>query len=161
MNFQNMQKLIHSIQLNVFEKNENEVEKIINLYHVILPIDFKKEKIQIQHKKLEGLQKQTIHSLSLQTNKKRHNMLLLKTILDNLDEKFIEQLNDQIESRLSDEGYFFIRLDKPLLLNDTYVLTDKGNCLHIKIKIAGYPAKRSSYLKSIKILLNNYKEYKK
>jgi len=94
--------------------------------------------INVEFDKMRGISRQKINE-----------------IIHELSNRINKQLNNQIESRLNDEGYFFIRLNKQLLLDNTYVLTDKGNCFHIKIKIAGYPAKRSTFLESIKILLSN------
>ena len=145
-----MQKQIHSIKINVFEKNQDEIEKINQIYQYLLPLDFKKEKIDLHHEQLEGLNQKIIYSITLETNKKRHNILLIEAIFGNLEKNEIKKIYGQIESRLSDEGDFYIRLDKQSLLDKSFILTEDGDCFHIKIKIAGYPAKRQIFITTIK-----------
>ena len=153
-----MQKQIHSIKINVFEKNQDEIEKINQIYQYLLPLDFKKEKIDIHHEQLDGFNQKIIYSITLETIKKRHNLIILDTIFGNLEKNEIKKIDDQIESRLGDEGDFYIRLDKQSLLDKSFILTEDGNCFHIKIKIAGYPAKRQIFITTIKKILDKYKE---
>ena len=153
-----MKKNIHSITLNVFEKKEETIEEIRNIYHSFLPIDFQKENVQIREEKLEGLNKNIIHSLTLETTRKRHNNLLFDTLFHHISTQDIELILKQIESRLNAEGHLFIRLEKKALLQKQFFLTDGGDCFHIKIKIAGYPAKREIFIETVKSLLEPYKE---
>ena len=62
--------------------------------------------------------------------------------MDNLslEQKMI--LIEQLQSRLDNHLHFYIRLDKDRILCNEYLLTDYGNCFHIKISIAAYPHKR-------------------
>lgn len=151
-----MDKLIHSVQVNVFETDRDAIQPIKNLYHQMVPIDPEKEHIEIDHEQLQGFHQKTIHSLTLKTTKNKHNRLLLDTIFSLLPKKSIKQIIDQIESRINHEGILFIRLDKPSLLNDTYQLIDHGNCFHIKIKLAAFPANKENYLESSYKLLTSY-----
>ena len=153
-----MQKQIHSIKINVFEKNQDEIETINQVYQYLLPLDFKKEKINILHEQLEGFNQKIIYSITLETIKKRHNMMLVEAIFGNLEKNEIKKIYDQIESRLSDEGDFYMRLDKQSLLDKSFIITEDGDCFHIKIKIAGYPAKRKIFITTIKEILDKYKE---
>lgn len=151
-----MEKYIHSIRVNLFEKHQENIDDRFSKLRKLLPVDFKKEKIQIKHEKLEGFHNKIIHSLTLETTKKRHNRMLIKSILNNLSYTDIKKLKKQIESRLNDDGFFFIRLDKQSFLNESYKLTEKGDCIHIKIKLAAFPAKRPCFMKSIEKILNMY-----
>ena len=153
-----MQKQIHSIKINVFEKNQDEIETINQVYQYLLPLDFKKEKINILQEQLEGFNQKIIYSITLETIKKRHNMMLVEVIFGNLEKNEIKKIYDQIESRLSDDGSFYMRLDKQSLLDKSFILTEDGDCFHIKIKTAGYPAKRQIFITTIKKILEKYKE---
>jgi RNA-binding protein len=148
-----MNKLVHSIQINVLEKNEENLEKIHQSFSFLLPIDYEKEKIYVTYKKLTGLQHNIIHSLTLTTNKERHNTVLAESIFSNIDKDIKSLLVNQIESRLDEDGFFYIRFDKNALFNRLFQLTDSGDCFHIKIKIAGFPAKRPSFIRSIQTLI--------
>ena len=151
-----MQKRILSITLNVFEKDKNNLERIFDVYHDLLPLDFQKEKIVIKTDNLEGFNNKIIYSISLETTKNNHNTLLLDSLLRRLEKSDIQKIYNQINSRLNDDGYFYIRVDKNSLLHRIVKLTDDGDCFHIKIKIAAYPAKRQKFIESIQSLLNEY-----
>jgi hypothetical protein len=153
-----MDKLIHSVQINVLEKNHEAIQAIKDLYHQLIPLDYSKEDIEIDHERLQGFNQKTIHSLTLKTTKHKHNIKLLNTIFTNLPDTSIRRIIDQIESRVNHEGNLYIRLDKSSLLSDTYDLIDHGDCFHIKIKLAAFPANRENYLKTSQKLLRSYLE---
>ena len=148
-----MNKLIHSIQITILEKNEDDLEKIYDVLLFIFPADYKKECIDINHENFEGLQKNTIHSISLTTTKERHNKSLSESLFSKLSDEIKKQLLDQIDSRLDDQGNFYIRFDKQELMKKSFQLTDSGNCVHIKIKMAAFPAKREQFKKSVGLLI--------
>lgn len=150
-----MEKLVHSISFNVFEKQVDRLPEITEIFHRFLPIDFEKNHIQIIHQQLQGFS-EIIHSLTLQTTSKRHNLISLQTLFTNLtkDDKIL--LMKQKESRLNNEGVFYIRFDKLLLLQNIFQLTDGGDCFHIKIKIAAYPATRERYLQNLQKLIDQF-----
>ena len=153
-----MIKLIHSIQINVFEKDENNLEKINQIFQSLLPVDFIKEKIEVNHEKLEGFNQNIIHSLTLRTSKDKHNTLLSDTIFSNMNINDVDKIYNEIESRLNEEGYFYLRFDKDKFMKQIYQLTESGDCFHIKFKMAGFPAKRSAFIESINAMLNKYKK---
>jgi len=148
-----MKQLVHNITISVFEKKIERLKDIETIYKKLLPIDFNKEKISIKHEKIEGLQNQVINVLSLITLKQRHNWLVLENLFKNLNSDDKKTIQQQFESRLDDEGHFYIRIDKTELYEGQYVLTNSGNCFHFKIKIAAFPAKRIYFIKSLIELL--------
>ena len=153
-----MEKLIHSIQINVFEKKEENLESVKSSFSIILPIDYKKEKIEINYEKLEGFRENIIHSFTLIAKKQRHIKIFIENLFTNLHKKDIEKLKNEIDSRLNDEGFFYIRLDKQSFLKNRIILTDSGDCFHFKIKLAAYPAKRSIFIDSIKKIIEMYEQ---
>jgi RNA-binding protein len=153
-----MNKLIHSIQITILEKNEENLEGIHDIFFHLFPIDFKKEQIDIKHEKLEGLEQKIIHSFSLITTKQRHNKILSESILSKINKETKKQLLNQLDSRLDDEGNFYIRFDKQELFHESFQLTDSGNCIHIKIKLAAFPAKKEQFKKSIETLIKKIKK---
>src|SRR3989344_2840824 len=65
-----------------------------------------------------------------------------------------QQLLDQLESRLHDNLHFYLRLDKDAMVNLGQLwLTDSGNCFHIEIVVAAFPAKREAAKKILENLL--------
>ncbi|MEA3457182.1 MAG: RNA-binding domain-containing protein, partial [Candidatus Thermoplasmatota archaeon] len=86
-------------------------------------------------------------------HKHRHIWLLIQNIFQNLSRRDVEKICKQRDSRLDDHGYLFIRLDKKLLLNAAYKLTEQGNCFHFKIKLASFPSTRENAMISLEELL--------
>lgn len=144
------------INISVFEKNPEEVEQIKSGFEKILPLDFQKEKIRYTHEKADGFNQKVIHIFTLKLRRNNHIKKLLNTVFNELSNIDKKKLMDQKESRLDEEGYFYFRLDKNMLLNDTFILTEKGNCFHFKIKLASFPASRTGFLKSLDTLFSNY-----
>ncbi len=151
-----MEKLVHSVKLNVFEKNVDNIPAILRVFHRLLPLDFEKNHIHITHEQLEGFF-EIIHSLTLHTTSNRHNMLLLDTLFSQMMKEDRELFEMQQETRLNDEGYLFIRFDKQLLLQNIFRLTDGGECFHFKIKLAAYPATKERYFSVFHSILQRYK----
>ena len=147
-----MKKLVHSVHLNVFEKNVENLPDIYKVFYQVLPIDFEKNHLKILHEQLEGFSG-IIHSLTLQTTSHHHNLLIINSLFSQLTPQEITLLEQQKESRLNDDGVFYIRFDKQLLLQNIPRLTDSGDCFHMKIKLAAYPAKREQYFSNLQMIL--------
>lgn len=139
---------IHNINVRVIEKDENKIPSIIKKLTQLIPIDFKKEKIDINHEKTKGFEDKTIHILTMDTKKTKHNDLLIDNSIRKLNISDKKQLYDQINTRLDEEGNFYIRLDKNSLLNDKHILVDHGDCFHFRIKIAAFPKNKETIKKS-------------
>ena len=151
-----MEKLTHSVQINVFEKDQDKIQTINECYHFLLPVDYTKEGIEIIHENLEGFHQMTIHSLTLSTTKNKHNNLLLNNIFTSINKQDLRTIINQLESRINDDGNLYIRLDKESLLKKRYQLIDHGNCFHIKIKLAAFPAKKENFMNTAQRLLQLY-----
>jgi RNA binding exosome subunit len=147
---------VHNIIVTVFEKDKDNLSKCKESFKNILPLDLKKEKIAISVESVEGFQQKTIYIIQLKTTKKRHNDQLLHTLFSKLGETDRKRIKKQYLSRLNQEGYFFIRLKKKKFLENKFVLTDSGDCFHIKIKLAGFPANWENFVIAAKSVLNNY-----
>jgi len=152
-----MKKLVHNIKIRVFEKNPKNLNETKKVFNEILPVDFEKEKIDINHEKAEGFNQKTIHILTLQTSKRRHNHMLLNNIFNKMDQKDKERVKKERKTRLDNEGNFYFRLDKKSLLNKKYEIIEGGNCFHFTIKLAAYPMKKENILKSLDQLMKDKK----
>ena len=151
-----MKKLVHNISVNVFEKDPEQIDESLMVFHRLLPLDFKKEKIEVQHEKVEGFYKKIIYILTLKTEKNRHNTLVLDSIFSHLSSMDIQRLASELPTRIDDNGFFYIRLDKQSLLKNEYKITEKGDCFHVKIKLVSFPACFEGYLKTATTLLSSY-----
>ena len=151
-----MTKEVHNVTVTVFEKNEDEIKNHNEIFHFLLPVDFEKQKVDLSVESIEGLQQKQIYIIRLRTMKNSHNRLLLDNLFSQLSEIDKKRIGTQYLTRLSQEGYFFIRLDKESLMQKKFVLTESGDCYHFKIKIASYPAKWDAFVKATENLLIKY-----
>ena len=146
---------IHNAKITIFLKPEEYsghdelILKVHELFHRLVPIDFGKEKISIQEEIVESFENRKIRIYSLEINKEAHTKAFIKTLKGLLQEEQCKKLLEQRWSRLDEELFFYIRLDKEAALKDVFELTDSGDCVHIKMHIAAFPKNRDSALKVI------------
>ena len=142
--------LAHNICLNVFCKPEENIELITKKLLLLVPFNLKKEKIELKKRTAIGFNEKKIIILELYLEKESHTNLFLKNLAKNLTNEQKSLIKKQAESRLDSELNFFLRLDKSKLINENKLwLTDKGDCYHIRIKIAAFPHKREVALKTV------------
>jgi RNA binding exosome subunit len=60
----------------------------------------------------------------------------------------------QAESRLDEEGTFYVRLAKEAWLDGKVWLTDSGDCFHVAIGMLSYPKKRELLLQNVAKIFN-------
>jgi len=48
---------------------------------------------------------------------------------------------------------FYVRIDKDKFLKDKYIITDSGNCIHIKITVAAFPKTKDNAKKEIESII--------
>jgi len=139
-------KYAHNIELSVFAHEGKDLEKIKACLKSLVPLDFEEEKLTIKDQNATGFKEKKIKIFSIKLEKEKHTKAFLESLLNRLTKEQKEMLLIQKESRLDEDLSFFIRFDKPSLLEDQIEITDSGNCFHIKIHIAAFPAKRENAL---------------
>ena len=135
-------KLAHNVKITVFCNPEEDKDVIKAGLFSLVPFNLEEEKIELNETNAKSFNERIIKIFEIGFGKEKHTTLFLKYLNDRLNEQQKELLIRQIKSRLDDHLHFFIRLDKENLLNKKYVITDSGNCFHIKISIAAFPAKK-------------------
>lgn len=141
-------KLLNTIHLSVFSKEFEDFEAIKNTVLKIIPFDIEKEKVELKIINAAGFES-TIKIIEIALVKEKHTNAFLKSFLTRLSAEQKKMLIDQFDTRCDSEFNFFIRLEKDLLMNEKYELTDGGNCFHIKFNIACYPKNHESARKII------------
>jgi len=142
--------LAHNIHMTVFCKPEDDAGLVTEKLLFLVPLDFKKEKIELKRTNSTGFNEKKITILEVYLEKESHTNLFLNNLTKNLTDEQKLLIKKQAESRLDDELNFFLRFDKLKLINEGRLwLTDKGDCFHIRIKIAAFPHKREVALKII------------
>jgi len=142
--------LAHNINITVFCKPEEDVGLITEKLLFLVPLDLKKEKIELKRTNATGFNEKKITILEVYLEKESHTNLFLSNLAKNLTDEQTLLIKKQADSRLDSELHFFLRFDKSKLINEGRLwLTDRGECFHTRIKVAAFPHKRDAALKVI------------
>ncbi len=68
-------------------------------------------------------------------------------ILKNLNPSDKDKLIKDLEKKMDDRANLFLRFDKQKAYQGELKLTEHGDSIHVKIKIAAYPAKKENAIK--------------
>ena len=148
-------KYFNRVTLSVFVKPEENAEALKQGLLALVPFDLEKEKVELDDQTATGFSQRTIHIYTLAIEKERHLNLFTEFLLSKLNHQQRNQLVRDAETRLDPELDFFIRIDKDLWTTDQAVLlTDNGNCYHLKLSVAAFPRKREN---AIAIVTNVFK----
>ena len=142
----------HLIQIKVFsyEKNNDDERLILNKFLKLFPFELKDEKIEIKKDVAEGFQGKKITIYEVTLNKNKHVKTFIENLAKIIDDDQKKLILLQKDTRLDENLDFFLRFDKDeYLKNDKLIVTDSGNCFHIKISVAAFPKKREIALEII------------
>lgn len=149
-------KLANIISLRVFINPEENREKIREAFLNLLgwtEQELLDEKIFFKETKAKGFSEKIIIIIEASLEKDRHCNEFLKKLSQNLSKEDKQLLIEQT-NRLDQELNFFLRLDKNSLLENKYVLTDSGECFHIKISVAAFPKRPDAAHKVVKMIFS-------
>jgi RNA binding exosome subunit len=77
--------------------------------------------------------------LSGVVSKKRYTKTFFNTLLEWTD---LDKLNGDLERKMDEKGNWFLRFDKTDALDEKWTILDNGDSIHLKVKIAAFPAKK-------------------
>ncbi len=146
--------LVHRAEVKVFVKQEDSYDSVKKALLSLFPFDLQQEKVNVLDESASGLDGNLIKILSVSLLKERQITRFLAALKQHLGTEQTRVLLEQKESRLDEHLFFFLRLEKASLLDSKYALTDSGNCFHIRMNIAAFPAKRASALETVKQLFS-------
>lgn len=132
-------KLANNIQIRVFCKKDENSEEILNGIYKIIDFskeDLAKEKLEIKKSEAKGFEEKiTIYEFVAE--KERHTKRIIKHLNEKIgsDKKYLLEQENRIDKNMD----FFLRLSKPSILENSFELTDSGDCYHIKINVAAFP----------------------
>lgn len=125
--------MIHNIKFRAFVYENESVDEISQAILNILP------EAGIEAEEAEGLLEDKIIILSGVVSKKRYTKTFFNTLLEWTD---LEKLNADLERKMDEKGNWFLRFDKADALDEKWTILDKGDAIHLKVKIAAFPAKK-------------------
>jgi RNA binding exosome subunit len=135
-------KYCHNLEVRVFSRKGEDEEVIKKVLISLFPFDMEKEKVQVKTETVTSYEGDPIKILSVFVKKQTLTTQFVENLFSKLSPEEKELLNRQLSSRLDERLHFYLRLDKGLLMNGEYLITDSGNCFHINLCLACYPHRR-------------------
>ena len=126
-----------SATLSTFVHATEDESKVLEALKNILP-----EEVKIERRKLRGHHGNPIIVLSTVIGRRKPLRELWDTIAAKLGAEEFKKLGQIATERLDDECNLYLRFDKQLAYAGKLALTDTGDVIHVKLKVAAYPAKR-------------------
>ena len=133
--------MIHNIKFRAFVYENESIDEITQSILNILP------EADIEAEEAEGLLEDKIIILSGVVSKKRYTKTFFKTLMDSVD---LEKLNDDLERKIDEKGNWFLRFDKADAIDEKLTVKDSGDSIHLKIKIAAYPARKEIAVEKVR-----------
>lgn len=126
--------MIHNIRFREFiyegENEEDLTQAIFNIF----------PDVEIEREEAEGLTEDKIIILTGIIKKKRYTRNFIDRLVDT-------NQNIDFDKKMDEKGNLFLRLDKDKAIEDEILIIDSGDSIHLKIKIAAFPAKKEVALK--------------
>ena len=134
-------EMIHNIKFRAFVYENESIDEISQAILNILP------EAEIEAEEAEGLLEDRIIILSGIVSKKRYTKTFFNTLLESVD---LDKLNNDLERKMDDKGNWFLRFDKADALDEKFTILDKGDAIHLKVKIAAFPAKKEIAVEKVR-----------
>lgn len=143
-------KYAHLVKLTVFSRENENAELILDSLQKFFPFSLENSKVSIKKTTATGFNQREIKIFEVSLSKSSLISGFLENLAENLTEIQKGILLKQAESRLDNNLDFFIRFDKDSWMQEKkLLLTDSGDCFHMKISMAAFPKKREVALKII------------
>ncbi|WGI17393.1 RNA-binding protein [Methanonatronarchaeum sp. AMET-Sl] len=128
---------VHYVMLRAFSYTTESDEKVKKALNLFLPPE-----TDIESQELEGNFGNKINLFRSKIEKSREIRDLIHQIKTSLTEAQIKELEKQIERRTDEDCNLYLRFNKQDAYKEKFSLTNTGNSINIRFKIAAYPAKK-------------------
>ncbi|MBM4240810.1 MAG: exosome protein [Euryarchaeota archaeon] len=132
--------MIHNIFYRVFVYGTESEIKVRAAVKTLFPKSLPTKAIT------EGYYKNPVIILSDKINKKRDITLFLKN-LKKIGTSSKQRIITQLKNRMDDKGNLFLRFNKQEAYLGNLKVVEHGDSIHVKIKIAAYPANKKTAIK--------------
>ena len=140
--------MIHNIKFRAFVYEDESVDEISQAILNLLP------EAEIEAEEAEGLLEDKILILTGVVSKKRYTKDFFNKLLQSTD---LEKLNNDLEQKMDEKGNWFLRFDKNDALDEKLTVLDKGDSIHLKVKIAAFPAKKQIAVDKVREAIDSFK----
>ncbi len=136
-------RTVHTVTISVFCKEHEDGQEVKDGLLFLLGMAEKEladQRMKIDKKSAKGFGEKRIIILSVTLDKARHANRFLAHLCKLLAPAQRRIIIAEAKSRLDDDLFFYLRFDKSTLIADKkLLLTDRGNCYHVKMSIAAFP----------------------
>jgi len=132
--------MIHNLSYRVFVYGTESEEKVREAIHNLL------SKAHPEKEITEGYSNNQVLILHGKINKKNEIKVLLEK-LQNLSPNDKKKIKKELHDRMDSRGNLFLRFDKQRAYLGDLKLVEHGDAIHLKLKIASYPAKKEEAIK--------------
>ena len=63
----------------------------------------------------------------------------------------------KLQEKMDEKGNWFLRFDKNDALDEKLTVLDKGDSIHLKVKIAAFPAKKQIAVDKVREAIDSFK----
>ncbi len=137
-----------SAEAEVFEYPSEDSDKVNKAIEFVIP--FKKKVLK---ERLESEHGASIFKITVKL-KKSEARKLLKSIIERLSKKELNEIISTLEKRLNDEGFLFLRFDKQEAYEGKLKLSYSGDVIRIKIRLTSYPLDVKKIITGLREFLN-------
>ncbi|MDD3986058.1 MAG: RNA-binding protein [Methanobacterium sp.] len=127
--------MIHNLSYRAFVYGTENKEKVLESIKTLFPNS------SPQCEETEGYYKNPVLILTNKIDKKRE----IKDFVDKLskmNDPIRKRILHRLEDKMDDSGNLFLRFDKQRAYQGDLKIVEHGDSIHLKIKIAAYPAKK-------------------
>ncbi len=139
--------MIHNISYRTFVYGTESEEKVEEAIKTLFPNSLIKREV------IEGHYKTPVTMLYDKINKKNDIKNFIKT-LNSIGSYDKQRILSDLEKKMDDKGNLFLRFNKQKAYQGELKIVEHGDSIHVKIKIAAYPAKKEPAMKLARELLD-------
>ncbi len=132
--------MIHNISYRVFVYGTENEEKVREAIKTLFPNSIPQEDT------VEGYFKNNVLILHAKIEKKRETKEFIKRLKE-LDSSTKKRVINELSNKMDDKGNLFLRFDKQQAYLGHLKIVEHGDAIHVKIKVAAYPAKKKNAMK--------------
>ncbi|MEA4957263.1 hypothetical protein SDC9_08432 [bioreactor metagenome] len=141
--------MIHNIRYRIFVYEDENEEDLINGLKNLLPTAKPNREVA------EGMLEDEIIILSGKIDRKKETKEFLNNLLK-MDNDSLSKLSADLESKTDKNGNLFLRFSKTSACEEKWEICDTGDSIHLKIKIAAFPAKKNVAISILNEVLEDY-----
>lgn len=132
--------MIHNISYRTFVYGTENEEKVRKAVKTLFPNS------SPQQEYIEGYYQNPVLILHDKIEKKREiKDFIVK--MENLPSSCRNKILDDLDRKMDDKGNLFLRFNKQKAYLDELEVVEHGDSIHVKIKIAAYPARKEQAMK--------------